>query len=281
MSSPCDRIPKWAWPLSAEPVVVLADRFALRGRAFETEYLTPNHALHLHDYVGRFRLGDDVFDLEPGVVTLTPGQVSSAYDLPEPGTHWCMHFEPASQTIASSQANLELPCVMQLGSRRAEAESRFAHLSQMQRATQWAGTDTARELAVAAARAAARDLLLWLAAAAQPQRLAGQHEHPAIPLVLGFIDQQLDQPIVVPELAKRVGLRQDVLSRAFKQAMQCTLPQYILRRRIDTASLLLSTTQLPVQAVGARVGLPDPHHFNKQFRRLTGKSPSAARNVGG
>jgi AraC-like DNA-binding protein len=34
---------------------------------------------------------------------------------------------------------------------------------------------------------------------------------------------------------------------------------------------------LPMKRIAARVGMPDPQHFNKQFRLLTGLSPSAAR----
>ena len=40
-------------------------------------------------------------------------------------------------------------------------------------------------------------------------------------------------------------------------------------------------TNLPVKQVGVRVGMPDPQHFNKQFRHFTGQSPTSYRSNSG
>ena len=43
------------------------------------------------------------------------------------------------------------------------------------------------------------------------------------------------------------------------------------------ARYLLESTDLPVAAVGVRVGVPDPQYFNKLVRRFLGQSPSSIR----
>ena len=48
------------------------------------------------------------------------------------------------------------------------------------------------------------------------------------------------------------------------------------------AQFLLSTTNIPIHVIAQRAGIPDRQHFNKQFRRLVGTSPSVfrSRNAG-
>jgi AraC-like DNA-binding protein len=42
----------------------------------------------------------------------------------------------------------------------------------------------------------------------------------------------------------------------------------------------LTTTDLPIKAVAARVGITDLHYFNKVIRRYLGASPRAVRAMG-
>ena len=72
-------------------------------------------------------------------------------------------------------------------------------------------------------------------------------------------------------------MTQNYLARMFRKRFGMTIPRYLLNRRIDYARHLLTTTNIPIHRVAARVGLPDPQHFNKQFRKLVGTSPSHAR----
>jgi YesN/AraC family two-component response regulator len=82
----------------------------------------------------------------------------------------------------------------------------------------------------------------------------------------------------VPLIAERANLAPGTLTKKFKQAHKTTLSQYLLHRRIDKAKSLLATTTLTVYEVGSNVGIPDPQYFNKQFRKVTGNSPSRYRD---
>ena len=58
-----------------------------------------------------------------------------------------------------------------------------------------------------------------------------------------------------------------------------TIPHRLIARRVEHARYLLESTDLPIWRVAERVGIPDPQHFNKTVRRLTGTSPSAIRGA--
>ncbi len=265
-----------SWPVTARPVVRLVGRFPLAAKDFAFTYRSMTHALHLHEYAGRIQMGRLAFALTPGTMTLSPAHEDSAYDLPEPGMHWCIHFdgEPAQAGRATGVA---LPRVAALGHRQHDAAERFAHIARLHGLAMRA-TGAKHIIAQTACSTAMQDMLLWLGLRedlGQQQDHTGQHA--AIDALLDIIERRLHQPLYMPELADEVGISQNYLAKLFRQQMGMTIPHYLLRRRVETARLLLSTTNLPVKQIALRVGMPDAQHFNKQFRRLVGVSPAKAR----
>ena len=75
-------------------------------------------------------------------------------------------------------------------------------------------------------------------------------------------------------------MSQNYLARHFRQRFGQTLPRFFLMCRMNEARRLLETTDLSVKAAAARVGMPDAQHFNKQYRRFIGMSPTATRAAG-
>ncbi len=262
------------WPLDARPRIVTAGCFPLADRDFVVTYRGPTHALHLHDYHGTIDLDGCVLPLTPGMVTLSPANRPSRYDLPAPGRHWCIHFEPAS----ARRPHASIPRHLGLGAERGFVADRMSRIARL-----WSH---GRPNPAAAARAVLQELLLQLAiwheeSAADDARPSNRHADRAVDALIDLVHQRLDQPLTVPDLAHEVQLSQNYLARQFKRRTGQTIPRFILQARIDRARLLLSTTDLPIKAVAIQVGLADPQHFNKQFRRVVGVSPTAYRNQGG
>ena len=55
---------------------------------------------------------------------------------------------------------------------------------------------------------------------------------------------------------------------------------YLLRRRLETACLLLRSTALPVREIAFRLCFSDERYFATLFRQKTGLSPSQYRKEG-
>lgn len=273
------------WPIGKMPHVLRAGRFALMDRGFTTTYRSQAHyALHIYDYACAFRMfghGDHVqHSISPGDMTLLPPGVASAYHLAKPGHHVCVHFsgDQADTNLQADQA-ITLPCHATIGPQHEYARQRIMHIAELKLLS---SRKSASSAAAAGADATLQELLLWLAIQTQQQ-----DEQPpvnrdvdlAMRRVAALLDARLDQPLSVPELAMEVGLSQGHLARCFKQRYGLTLQRYLLTRRIEQARQDLATTHLPVKQVAARAGLPDPQHFNKQFRRITGQSPTSYRHL--
>lgn len=79
------------------------------------------------------------------------------------------------------------------------------------------------------------------------------------------------------DLARAANLSEAQFARVFRREMGLTPMNYLRRRRIDRARVLLARTELSVEEVGRAVGLPELSHFSRLFRTLQGQSPRAFR----
>ena len=78
----------------------------------------------------------------------------------------------------------------------------------------------------------------------------------------------------VPALAARCGCDPDHFARLFRQRLGLPPQRYALRCRIDHARSLLRFGDLSVAEIAHRLGYSDPFLFSRQFKAITGSSPS-------
>ncbi len=261
------------WPLAALPRIHTAGRFPHDDRDFAVRYSSQTHAVHLYDYAATLRLGRSELSIGPGDLTLTPAGVASRYHVPTAGRHWCVHFSPVAGAAAA-----RLPLHVSLGGSREYVTERLLTIARL--FGQSRGKGELAGVAAAAASAALQELLLSLSLLAGVRAPTSLRSDLAAGHAASILSGRFDQPLSVPGIAREVGLTQNYLARRFRKRFGMTMPRYLLARRIDYSRHLLLNTDLPIHLIAQRVGMPDLQHFNKQFRRLSGASPSAIRSGG-
>jgi AraC-like DNA-binding protein len=92
--------------------------------------------------------------------------------------------------------------------------------------------------------------------------------------VISHLQTHYDEPVTLADLADMACVSQNTLLRHFKAATGTSPIRYVLQIRIDRARELLERTDLDVTDIAFRVGFEDSNYFSRQFRRLTGHSPS-------
>ena len=264
------------------PEIVQAGRFPLLEKSRGFIYRASTVALHQHDYEGHVHIGEGQYELRPGDLTLTPAEIDSHYHLPRDGFHLCIHFRHTGVDPVEEHHALQLPLHLRLGTGSNSIRQRIWWITDLHRRAAHADARK-RTLALAAASAGMQELLLTLAL------LEPEEQSPAEPIssrvekamltLLELIDLRLKEVLAIPELAEASGLSQNYLARAFRRRYGMPVPHFILMRRVELARHLLTTSELTVKQIAHEVGLPDVQHFNKQFRRLAGMSPSAYRQT--
>ncbi len=90
----------------------------------------------------------------------------------------------------------------------------------------------------------------------------------------------LEELISIPDLARRLGIHQRALERAFKAAgMGAPLGRY-LDLRLGRAQELLTQTSLPMFEVALACGFSSSGHFSRVFKRHFGLTPTGHRQRG-
>ncbi|MGH7145452.1 MAG: AraC family transcriptional regulator [Planctomycetota bacterium] len=75
-------------------------------------------------------------------------------------------------------------------------------------------------------------------------------------------------------LAAEFNLSYERFRKRFQQAAGVPPARYRLLRRIDRAKRLLIETDLSVKEIAAELGFCDPFFFSRQFKQLTGRTPT-------
>ncbi|WP_262316225.1 AraC family transcriptional regulator [Lacticaseibacillus parakribbianus] len=114
---------------------------------------------------------------------------------------------------------------------------------------------------------------LFFALHAFAQTHARVQQAPLATVVRGYLDNHLEEPVTIAQLAALVNLSASQLTRQFKKAYQTTPYAYLQDRRIAMAKTLLRHTSLPVAAIAARLSFADAHYFSNAFTRATGVRP--------
>lgn len=98
--------------------------------------------------------------------------------------------------------------------------------------------------------------------------------------VLGFIEENLAQPLTLADLAAQASLSEFHFARMFRQSMQMAPHQYVMQRRMEKAKSLVRHTGKPLTEIALACGFSSASHFSNRFRAATGLTPSQLRASG-
>lgn len=93
-----------------------------------------------------------------------------------------------------------------------------------------------------------------------------------------FVERNCFKKTTLEDAAKSVCLSPKYLSRIFKQYTGDGFSDYKLRLKINKAKDLMAKSSLNVNQVSDKLGYENTESFIRQFKKLTGKTPTAYRN---
>jgi AraC-like DNA-binding protein len=103
--------------------------------------------------------------------------------------------------------------------------------------------------------------------------LAYESEREKIQEARLLLEQHLDQPLTIRELARKVGMNECYLKKGFKTISGKTIHDYQQDLRINKAKELLNKQGLSVTEVANILGYSSISHFSTAFKRVTGMKP--------
>jgi AraC family transcriptional regulator len=92
--------------------------------------------------------------------------------------------------------------------------------------------------------------------------------------VTDYIEANLDGDLSLHLLAQIAGLSLSHFKTLFRHTAGLPLHQYVIRRRVERARLLLAQGDLPISRVALAAGFTHQSHMARHVRRLLGVAPS-------
>jgi AraC-like DNA-binding protein len=102
-------------------------------------------------------------------------------------------------------------------------------------------------------------------------------EPPAIARAKVFIAEHLTEDLSLGDVAKAVNMSRFYFCKTFRKYTGLNFTDYVARLRVERAKELLLNPNLRVSEIAYEVGFQSLTHFNRVFRRVVGKSPTAYR----
>ena len=99
-----------------------------------------------------------------------------------------------------------------------------------------------------------------------------------IDIIFGHVSANFKQPIPLDEISVKVSMTVPAFCRYFKKVTGKTFTQFVNEFRIVHATKLLSENPTSITDICFESGFNNFSHFNKLFKKFTGKSPLKYRN---
>jgi len=263
------------WPQEKIPEIMVAGRFYHECRSFQRKYYNKQTAcIHLYEYPGTIRIGEHSFEFHHGDITVIPCYTEYTYDVPVPGHHYCIHFRNI-EIFRRKKDLLSFPFII----RPAELlkvdllKSKLLEIINFRSLPEKSSGNAAASISL-------MQFLFHISLFCRnnPEKRKSYSVN-AISKAASIIEDNLHLPLKIPDLANECKLSQNYLSRVFRKHYGMTMTRYQMKKRMEMAVQLILNSDKRIKEIGNECGIPDPQHFNKLFRRITGSSPSAMRCV--
>ena len=92
-----------------------------------------------------------------------------------------------------------------------------------------------------------------------------------------YIEKNYMESITIDLLAKQANLSSRQLTRLFQEAYHISPGNYLLQLRIQKSKTLLNYSELSICDIAYQSGFNDSNYFSRQFRNITGITPTQFR----
>lgn len=94
-----------------------------------------------------------------------------------------------------------------------------------------------------------------------------------IRIVIDYIDKNLERDMSIKEISSSTNVSKSVLYKQFHDKFNCTVSEYIKRKRIEKSIKLIEKGGLSIEEISQSVGFSSASYFSKTFKAYMGNSP--------
>lgn len=92
-------------------------------------------------------------------------------------------------------------------------------------------------------------------------------------IVINYIEENIGNDLTIHEISKNVNLSKSVLYRMFHNNFDCTVSEYINKRRVEKSASLLNGTDFSIEEIARKMGFSSVSYYSRTFKKLKGITP--------
>ncbi|MBQ4631092.1 MAG: PocR ligand-binding domain-containing protein [Clostridia bacterium] len=90
---------------------------------------------------------------------------------------------------------------------------------------------------------------------------------------VAFIENNIENPLSIQEISKGVSVSKTALYKYFHEYFDCTVSEYVNRRRVEKSVDMLKNTNLSIEIISQKVGFVSTSYFSRIFKAQKGITP--------
>ncbi|MDF2648837.1 MAG: AraC family transcriptional regulator [Paenibacillus sp.] len=90
-----------------------------------------------------------------------------------------------------------------------------------------------------------------------------------------YIEEHMAEPLTLKQICNDFALSKTHITSVFRKYNDCGIMEHWARLRIEKAKLLIREETCNVTEISERLGYTSVHYFSRQFKKITGMSPTA------
>ncbi|MGE3149684.1 MAG: GlxA family transcriptional regulator [Pseudorhodoplanes sp.] len=108
-----------------------------------------------------------------------------------------------------------------------------------------------------------------------------EQRSPILARAIRLMEENVENPLPIPRIAKQIGVTQRQLERVFKAWEDTTPSQHYLSTRLNAARELLTRTGMSLREIAIATGFVSSSHFSDSYRGRFGHAPNKERKKPG
>jgi len=214
-----------------------------------------------------------------GDIDIIPADTPSVWEINEKDCAFVLSLPPGLMNSVAEQLDLN-PARIEIRNRFQERDRQLESIGWALKAEMESGYTGGRLYLDSLGVAVATRLMTSHSAFARiPQKQNGRLSGRKLRQVLSYIEDNLSQNLSLDELATVAGMSVSHFKTLFRESAGAPVHQYVIRRRVERASLLLGRGEMTISQIALETGFAHQSHLAHHMRRVLGVSPKTLRET--
>ncbi len=92
--------------------------------------------------------------------------------------------------------------------------------------------------------------------------------------IVRYMELHLSTKITIPQICRDNTIARSQLQKLFQKKANCGVIDYFSKMKIDAAKKLIQSQQMNFTQISEQLGYTSVHYFSRQFKKITGITPS-------